>query len=156
MKSFARLTALVIVTLAFIAGCDKPPRDVTNDARFTGFEAVKGDWITTLPLHLYRIDSDVVLGDPAQGPGEVVLDVPAGSKLRIEKLMLNEGVSATTLCVRGQLLEGPYTGRSIAIENAFFGPEAVFLFFLPRDPSASTTSANQWFVVRGKLVRPNN
>lgn len=135
-RSFAGLFGALALALglSLVPGCGPADKDVTNDPRFGDFStAIVGEWRTKVPLILVRgefyggfgygllleINSDRL---------QKVADLPVGTKIRIERLMLDKNISRTLLCVSGSVTEGEYAGHRVYVDGRMF-PFDVWSFY---------------------------
>src|SRR5687768_9864962 len=122
------------VAYAMYAAYDRAygPKDVTNDPAFGDFTSVVGTWKTKVPLRLVEIEFRgdkklyLVYGDvPIHRSHREFPEVPAGTEIRIERLIFEDTFETSFLDVTGSLGTGPDSGKSVRLDDSLFVPDLV-------------------------------
>jgi hypothetical protein len=145
------LQTLLIAALLLSVGCSKP-QDVTHDPAYGKFGAVMGTWKTKAPMQLLESSAVNVAGDNrflalagalkmSPMPGEKVLaDLPAGTEIRVERLMFVPSYEASLLGVTGTLTAGPHADKEAELDSDLFTKDLISTIELTHgDPRAINT-----------------
>ena len=124
--AFGSFTSTSIVLIAIlIVGCkDVGKTDVTHDTSYGDFTRVVGTWKTQVPCKLSEEEGELYLTlEPDYYMGrKLLLNLPAGTEIRVEHLIHEKVLGGTPNHVMGGLTSGPYAGRSIYLDDRFFCP----------------------------------
>jgi hypothetical protein len=131
------------------------PKDVTNDPAFGDFTSVVGTWKTKVPLRLVEIEFRgdkklyLVYGDQYISRSRELPEVPAGTEIRIERLIYRDTFETSFLDVTGSLGTGPYSGKSVMLDRSLFAADVVDRYCIWHvDPSKPKP---KWTVAPEKL-----
>src|SRR5690349_4788584 len=115
------LVAAIPLLLLLSRGCGSKLQDVTSDPAFGNFKAVVGAWKTKIPLRLVEIEKKLYLvsGDKSVS-GRDLLQLPAGTEIRIEQLVFRSTFETNFLDVMGSLAAGEYSGQIMNIDSSLF------------------------------------
>jgi hypothetical protein len=143
------------VAYAMYAAIDRPYgwKDVTNDPAFGDFPSVVGTWRTKIPLRLVEIDKNkklyLVYGDGFISGSPELPEVPAGTEVRIERLMFKDTFETDFLDVTGAVEVGPYSGKTVVLDASLFAPDLVNHYWLWHDVPSKPKP--KWTVAPEKL-----
>jgi hypothetical protein len=131
--------ALVLLVLLSSTGCGSKPKDVTNDPAFGNFASIVGPWKTKVPLRLVEIEKKLYLvyGDQFIPQSHDLVLLPAGTDIRIERLIFRETFEVDFLDVMGSLVTGPYSGKTVNVDSR--------LFTRMRDPTGGESTPTQYY-----------
>lgn len=119
---FVSFLGLAIALL--VAGCDKPPQDVSNDPSFGNFSAVVGRWRSKIPLRLVKSEGVLSLscsGDYLTSPDlQELAALPVGTEINIQRLILRKTFEVDLIDVTGSVVSGPHAGKTVIVSPRLF------------------------------------
>lgn len=137
MQNLNKYYLVILISLAFMtcfSGCSPTDQDVTHDKRFGDFgSSIVGKWRTRVPFYLVQgnFEGGVKLALVTEIQSDYwtkIADIPIGTEIKIDRLMLKKTISVSFLWIAGQLVEGPHVGKQIAIDPKIF-PFEVMSFY---------------------------
>ena len=150
------LVALLAISLGILVlpvpGCGPRDQDVTNDPAFGDFRSVVGIWRAKVPLRLVERDKMLYLvshDTPVSGYHELATE-PAGTRIRVEHLILRKTIETELLRVTGSLIDGQYAGRPLELDRNFF-PWDVMSYYVRHHGDSTATTKPSWTVATDKL-----
>lgn len=146
--------ASVVLIAILVAGCkDVGKTDVTHDPSYGDFSRVVGTWKTEVPCKLSEEENEIYLTvEPDYYMGrKLLLSLPAGTEIRVEHLVHEKAFGGTPNHVMGSLASGPYTGRSVHLDDRFFCPNP-YNRSAPADHTPPNFKFN-WAVAPDKLQK---
>jgi hypothetical protein len=126
---------LAAAVALLLAGCSDERQDVTYDLMYGKFGAIKGVWKTKVPMRLVQAQHDMniaggdtflVTADRVNLRNDKVLtEVPAGTEIRIERLIYVPSWECSLLGVTGSLTAGPYKDQQAQLDSGLFAKDLV-------------------------------
>ena len=149
-------TALAIMGLISLASYNWREQVVTNDPAFGNFGVLVGEWRTKVPLTLYKGDfyeqsSLALIDDQWNSNWQKIIDIPVGTKIRIEHLKYKRSFERSYLWITGSLVDGDYKNEEMYLSCSLFPENVMFHYEVRRDLKPNLKPP--WTVEPDKLER---